>query len=195
MKNLFPILLTLILFSTCSKKQTYDIILRNGTVYDGSGMEPFAADVAIHKDTIAAIGALVNAKGIAEFDVTGLAVAPGFINMLSWSNVSLIEDGRSQGEIRQGVTLEILGEGWSMGPMNDAMKQELIDNQVDIKFDIEWTTLGEYLEYLENKGVSCNITSFVGNGGVRQYVMDYENRPPTDEELQKMKELQIQKPS
>jgi N-acyl-D-amino-acid deacylase len=189
MKNIFPILLALIFFSACSKKQTYDIILRNGTVYDGSGMEPFVADVAIHKDTIAAIGDLIDAIGVFETDVTGLAVAPGFINMLSWSNESLIEDGRSQGEIRQGVTLEILGEGWSMGPLNDAMKQEMIDDQVDITYDIEWSTLGEYLEYLQRKGVSCNVASFVGNGGVKQYVMDYENRPPTEEELEKMKNL------
>ncbi len=189
MKTLLYIILGLILFTGCSKKDVYDIILRNGTVYDGSGMEPFVADVAIRQDTIAAIGDLKDAKGIVETDVTGLAVAPGFINMLSWSNESLIIDGRSQGEIRQGVTLEILGEGWSMGPMNDAMKKEMLDRQVDIKYDIEWTTLGDYLEYLESRGISTNVASFVGNGGVRQYVMDYENRAPTDQELQKMKDL------
>jgi len=189
MKTILPVFLILILFSSCSQKETYDVILRNGTIYDGSGQIPFVGDVAIQADTIVAIGDLKNASGVVETDVSGLAVAPGFINMLSWANESLIEDGRSQGDIRQGVTLEILGEGWSMGPLNNAMKEEIIEDQVDIKYDIKWTTLGEYLEYLERRGVSTNVASFVGNGGVRQYVMGYENRPPTDQELQQMKFL------
>ena len=183
------IFLGLVILIGCTPKESYDAILRNGTIYDGSGQIPYVGDVAIQADVIGAIGDLKNAKAAVEIDVTGLAVAPGFINMLSWANESLIEDGRSQGDIRQGVTLEILGEGWSMGPMNEAMKQELIDDQVDIEYKIEWTTLGEYLDYLENRGSSTNVASFVGNGGVRQYVMGYENRPASKEELEKMKDL------
>jgi len=181
--------LGLVILIGCAPKGSYDVILRNGTIYDGSGQAPYAGDIAIQAATLAAIGDLKHAKGAVEIDATGLALAPGFINMLSWANESLIADGRSQGDIRQGVTLEILGEGWSMGPLNEAMKKELVDDQVDIKYDIEWTSLGEYLEYLEKRGISTNVASFVGNGGVRQYVMGYENRPATAAELEKMKDL------
>lgn len=181
--------LGLILLVGCTPRESYDVILRNGTIYDGSGQAPYTGDIAISADTIAAMGDLEHVKGIEEIDVKGLAIAPGFINMLSWANESLIEDGRSQGDIRQGVTLEILGEGWSMGPLNEAMKQELVDDQGGFKYAVEWTTLGEYLEYLEKRGVSTNVASFVGNGGVRQYVMGYENRPATREELDRMKDL------
>jgi N-acyl-D-amino-acid deacylase len=147
------------------------------------------ADIAINLDTIAAIGNLSEYHGNTEIDVNGLAVAPGFINMLSWANVSLIEDGRSQSDIRQGVTLEILGEGMSMGPLNENMKEELRTEQQDIQYDIEWTTLGEYLDFLEDKGISTNVASFVGNGTLRQYVMGYDDRKPTVEELGRMKIL------
>ena len=126
----------------------YDVILRGGTLYDGSGGPPVVGDVAVMGDRIAAIGDLPNARGQREIDVAGLAVAPGFINMLSWATESLIEDGRSQSDIRQGVTLEVMGEGSSMGPLNDAMKTEMVHQQGDIRFNIEWTTLGEYLDYL-----------------------------------------------
>jgi len=178
-----------ILLASCTSSPVYDVIIRNGIIYDGSGNSPFSADIAINQDTIAAIGELNKAIGKNEIDIQGLAVAPGFINMLSWANVSLIEDGRSQSDIRQGVTLEVLGEGLSMGPLNEIMKKELLDEQQDIVYDIEWTTLGEYLDYLEKKGISTNIASFVGNGTLRQHVMGYENRPSTDEELDKMKQL------
>ena len=181
--------LGLVLLVGCTPKDSYDVILRNGTIYDGSGQTPYVGDIAIQADTIAAIGDLQHAKGAEEIDVNGLAVAPGFINMLSWANESLIEDGRSQGDIRQGITLEVLGEGWSMGPLNEAMKQELIEDQGAIKYEIEWTSLGEYLEYLTKRGVSTNVASFVGNGGVRQHVMGYEKRSATQEELEKMKDL------
>ena len=146
----FFIFLTVIYFS-CSALTDYDVIIRNGLVYDGSGNEPIPADVAIQADTIAAIGDLSQHSAKKEIDANGMAVAPGFINMLSWATESLIEDGRSQSEIRQGVTLEVFGEGWSMGPLNDKMKQESMESQGDIKFDIEWTTLGEYLEEKEIK--------------------------------------------
>ena len=170
----------------------YDIILRNGTIYDGSGQAPTKGDVAISGDQIAAIGQLSAFTGAVEYDLNGLAVAPGFINMLSWSPESLIEDGRSQSEIRQGVTLEVMGEGSSMGPLNDAMKADGPGSymaQGDIKYDVEWTTLGEYLEWLEKRGVSCNIASFVGSSTLRIHTIGYDDRPPTDEEMAEMKRL------
>jgi N-acyl-D-amino-acid deacylase len=124
-----------------------------------------------------------------EIDASGMAVAPGFINMLSWATESLIEDGRSQSEIRQGVTLEVFGEGWSMGPLNQGMKQEALEQQGDIKYEIEWTTLGEYLDYLVDRGVSTNVASFVGATTVRIHVLGYEDRAPTPEELDQMRAL------
>ena len=144
-------------------------------------------DVAIDDDRIAAIGSLDDMRGKLEIDATGMAVAPGFINMLSWANVSLIEDPRSQSDIRQGVTLEVLGEGSSMGPLNDRMKAAILEQQGDIKYDIEWTTLGEYLEYLEDRGVSTNIASFIGAATVRVNEIGYEDRPPTSDELERMR--------
>jgi len=165
----------------------YDVIIRNGTVYDGSGSQPVTADVAIDDDRIAAIGSLDDMRGKLEIDAEGMAVAPGFINMLSWANVSLIVDPRSQSDIRQGVTLEVLGEGSSMGPLNDKMKEEILEEQGDIQYDIEWTTLGEYLEYLENRGVSTNVASFIGAATVRVNEIGYEDRPPTPDELERMR--------
>ena len=167
----------------------YDVILWGGTVYDGSGGEPRVADVAISDDVIAAIGDLGDAAAALEIDATGLAVAPGFVNMLSWATESLIQDGRSQSDIRQGVTLEVMGEGNSMGPLNAAMKQELLDRQWDVRYDIEWTTLGEYLEYLVERGVSTNVASFVGAATPRKYVIGYEDRAPTAEELEAMQQI------
>ena len=167
----------------------YDIVLRNGTIYDGLGKAPLAGDVAIEGDTIAAVGSLGQARGRKEIDASGLAVAPGFINMLSWAGVSLIEDGRSQSDIRQGVTLEVLGEGWSMGPLNEAMKGEMVERQGDIRYDVEWTTLDEYLESLVARGVSPNVASFVGATTVRIHVLGYADRAPTPEELTRMQGL------
>jgi N-acyl-D-amino-acid deacylase len=168
---------------------TYDVILRGGTVYDGRGGAPFVADVALHGDSIAAIGDLSTARGRTEVDARGLAVAPGFINMLSWATESLLVDGRSQSDIRQGVTLEVFGEGSSMGPLNPAMKKEIIEQQGDLKFDVKWTTLGEYLEHLERRGVSPNVASFVGATTVRVHEVGYANRAPTPEELERMRAL------
>jgi N-acyl-D-amino-acid deacylase len=158
-------------------------------VYDGSGSPGVAADVAIQGDRIAAIGSLTGARGRTEIDVEGLAVAPGFVNMMCWANESLIEDGRSQSDIRQGVTLEVMGEGQSMGPLNDAMKAEKLRRQADIKYEIEWTTLGEYLEYLERRGVSPNVASFIGAATPRIHVLGHEDRAPTPEELDQMRAL------
>lgn len=170
----------------------YDAVVRHGMLYDGSGRPPVRADVAISGDAIAAVGVLTNARAQTEIDARGLAVAPGFINMLSWATDSLLEDGRSQSDIRQGVTLEVFGEGWSMGPLNATMKADLIARQTDIKFRVEWTTLGEYLDHLVQRGVSCNVASFVGATTVRIHELGYADRPPTPDELHRMKLLVAQ---
>jgi N-acyl-D-amino-acid deacylase len=167
----------------------YDLLIRNGMIYDGSGRPPVTGDIAVNGATIAAIGQLRGARGRLELDAQGLAVAPGFINMLSWANRSLLEDGRSQSDIRQGVTLEVLGEGSSMGPLNDNMKRQMREQQGDIKYAIEWTTLSEYLDHLVKRGVSCNVASFVGATTVRVHEIGYADRPPTPAELQRMKRL------
>jgi N-acyl-D-amino-acid deacylase len=177
---------------SCSHGPEYDAIIRNGDVYDGSGDKPFKADVGIRGDSIAFIGDLKNARGKTETDATGKAVSPGFINMLSWANESLIEDGRSQSDIRQGVTLEVMGEGMSMGPLSAKMKRELQLGQSGIHYQVSWNTLGEYLTYLERRGVSCNVASFLGAGTVRTNVIGEENRVATPAELEKMKLLVAQ---
>jgi N-acyl-D-amino-acid deacylase len=183
------LLMTLLAVTACAPAPQYDLVIRNGTIYDGSGMAGFVGDVAINGDAIAAIGDIGKAKGSTEIDATGLAVSPGFINMMCWANESLIEDGRSQSDIRQGVTLEVLGEGSSMGPLNEAMKEAMLRRQGDIKYDIEWTSLAEYLEYLEGRGVSPNVASFIGAATPRKYVIGYEDRAPTPEELEQMRGL------
>lgn len=177
------------IFSACKSETKYDIIIRNGMIYDGNGGEPYKADIAINKDTIAFIGDLSNVAGKTEVDANENAVAPGFINMLSWANESLIQDGRSQSDIRQGVTLEVMGEGLSMGPYTEQMKKQEKESQTDIKFDIVWNTLGGYLSYLEKKGVSCNVASFVGATSIRAFVIGEDNRDPYVEELDSMKLL------
>lgn len=173
----------------CSLLTPYDVIISNGTVYDGSGGAPFVADVGIRGDTIQAIGSLDFSAARRRVDATGLAVAPGFINMLSWATESLIQDGRSQGDIRQGVTLEVFGEGQSMGPLSRRMKRAQTESQGDLKFDIPWTTLGEYLDHLVERGVSPNVASFIGATTVRIHEIGYEDRPPTPEELDRMRGL------
>ena len=167
----------------------YDIIIRNGLLYDATGKPPIAGDIAINADTIAAMGDLSGQTGMKIIDADGKAISPGFINMLSWANVSLIEDGRSQSDIRQGVTLEVLGEGSSMGPMNERMATDRTEGQRDIKYDVNWRTLGEYLQMLEDKGVSTNVASFIGNATVRKFVLENDSRVPSPEELEQMKGL------
>jgi N-acyl-D-amino-acid deacylase len=167
----------------------YDLILRGGTIYDGSGGKPFTGDLGVRGDRIAKVGDLGDAKGKSELDVRGLAVAPGFVNMLSWATDSLIVDGRGMSDIKQGVTLEVMGEGFSMGPLNEAMKKESKEQQGDIKYDITWTTLGEYLDHLVQLGISPNVASFVGATTVRVHEIGYADRPPTPEELERMKTL------
>lgn len=169
--------------------QSFDVIIRGGTVYDGTGRPGVRADVGINNDQIAAIGNLRSATAKTVVDATGLAVAPGFINMLSWSTESLIIDGRSQGEIRQGVTTQIMGEGWSMGPLNEQMKRQMKEDQGDLKFDVEWTTLADYLKYLERRGVSQNVASYIGATTIRINVIGLEDKQPTPEQIEKMREL------
>ena len=172
-----------------SRPADFDVLIQNGTVYDGTGRAPKRVDIAIKGDRIVAIGNLRRARAANVVDAKGLAVAPGFINMLSWSTESLIADGRSQGEIRQGVTTQIMGEGWSMGPLNERLKKQVVSEQDDIKFEIEWSTLAEYLKYLERRGVSQNVASFVGATTIRQYVLGDADVQPTAAQLQEMREL------
>ena len=169
--------------------EKYDVIIRRGAIYDGGGGKPFVGDVAIKADRVAKLGELGQATADVEIDAKGLAVAPGFINMLSWATESLLQDGRSQSDLRQGVTLEVFGEGWSMGPLNDAMRAEMIRMQGDVKFDVAWTTLAEFLEHLQRRGVSTNVASFVGATTVRIHVLGYADRPPNAAELERMKGL------
>ena len=174
-----------LVWSACSPAPAYDIVIRSGTVYDGSGNEPVVADVAIRGDSIVAVGT-VKERGSTEVDATGLAVSPGFINMLSWSTESLIEDGRSQGDIRQGVTLEVMGEGDSMGPLSDTLKAEMRSQQGDITYPITWTSLREYQEMLVKKGISTNIASFIGATTLRMKHVGWDDRDPTAAQLAAM---------
>jgi N-acyl-D-amino-acid deacylase len=169
--------------------ETFDFVIKGGTVYDGSGGEGRRIDVGIRNDRIARVEDLSRARAKATVNANGLAVAPGFINMLSWSTESLIQDGRSESEIRQGVTTEIMGEGESMGPLTEEMKQRRIKQQGDIKFDINWTTLAEYLHYLERRGVSCNVASFIGATTIRENVIGLEDKAPTPAQLDQMRTL------
>ena len=183
-------LVTALLLAGCQGTPgDYDVIIRGGTLHDGRGNEPVVTDIAFSGDRIAAIGDLSGLSGTTEIDAKGLVVAPGFVNMLSWANETLIEDGRAMSDIKQGVTLEVMGEGSSMGPLNDDMKRMAKDRQGDIQYDIEWTTLGEYLEFLETKGVSVNVASFVGATTLRVHEVGYDDRPASEAELANMQEL------
>lgn len=190
MKNLLALVVSIVVFTSCQQK--FDVVIRGGTVYDGTGKPGVMTDVGINADTIAFLGDLTKAKGTTEIDATGLAVAPGFINMLSWATESLIIDGNSQADIRQGVTLEIFGEGKSMGPLNETIKAEMLadmQRNPDWKYDIDWTTLGEYLESLERRGVAPNVASFIGSTSVRIHELGFANRLPNADELERMKAL------
>jgi len=167
----------------------YDVIIRGGTLYDGTGAAGRRADVAIRGDRIAGVGDFASAAATTVIDAKGLAVAPGFINMLSWATESLLVDGRSQGDIRQGVTLEIFGEGNSMGPLNDDMKKRMVEQMGDIKYDITWTTLSEYLRELERRGVSTNVASYLGATTVREHVIGLEDKKPTPQQLDAMRAI------
>lgn len=175
--------------SSPAESPKLDVLILNGTVYDGRGGEGKRADVALRGDRIAGVGDYQKASASLTIDARGLAVAPGFINMLSWATDSLIADGRSQSEIRQGVTTEIMGEGDSMGPVNDRVREKMLREQKDIHYEIKWTTLADYLRYLEMRGISCNVASFVGATTIRENVIGFENRPPTEKELEEMRVL------
>jgi N-acyl-D-aspartate/D-glutamate deacylase len=181
---------TVLFLCACAttSRPTYDIVIRNGTIYDGGGGDSIRGDVAIHGDRIAAVGR-VEGAGKTEIDAHGLAVAPGFINIMSQAQESLIADGRGMSDVKQGVTTEIFGEGESMGPLSPAMKEEFKTYQTDIKYDIAWTTLGEYLQWLTQRGVSPNVGSFIGAATPRVNVLGRANRAPTGDELEQMRAL------
>lgn len=192
-RPLLPLLL--LALAACGGKQAgapagYDLIIRNGVVYDGSGAAPERVDVAVNGDRVAAwLPAGSDAAAKLELDARGRAVAPGFINVLSWATESLIEDGRGMGDTKQGVTLEIFGEGWSMGPLNARMKENALRRQGDIRYDIPWTTLGGYLEYLEQRGITPNVASFVGATTVRIHVLGEDDVQPDAGQLARMQDL------
>lgn len=179
----------LTLLAACDRSEPVDLVLRGGLIHDGSGELPFVGDVAIVGDSIVAVGDIGRRRGTVELDVAGLAVAPGFVNMLSWATESLLQDGRGLSDIMQGVTLEVFGEGSSMGPLSDTMRTLMIAGQGDIRFDVPWTTLNEYLEHLVSRGVSVNVASFIGATTVREHELGWDNRAPTPEELARMQEL------
>jgi len=191
MKTIIHFVLLFVVFTAC-QKQKFDVVIRGGTVYDGSGKPGLITDVGINADTVAVIGDLSKAEGKTEINARGLAVAPGFINMLSWATETLLIDGNSQADIRQGVTLEVFGEGESMGPLNETMKTDIeaaMQRNPDWRYDIDWTTLDEYLQSLERRGVATNVASFIGATSVRIHELGYANRLPNAEELERMKAL------
>lgn len=183
------IILCLGLVGAASAAEQVDLLIDNGVIYDGSGGNPVKGSVAVRNGRVVAVGKLADYQARQTLDAKGLAVAPGFINTLSWATESLIHDGRAMSDIKQGVTLEIFGEGTSMGPVNATIKQEMLKTQGDIRYDITWTTLGEYLDFLTKKGVSPNVASFIGAATVRQHEIGFANRAPTPEELGRMQEL------
>jgi len=192
MKRFVALLLLLLapaLLWSQTEQNKFDVLIKDGTVYDGTGGDPIQTDIGIKGDRIVTVGKLDRDQAVKVVDASGLAVAPGFINMLSWSVVSLIADGRSQSDIRQGVTTEIFGEGTSMGPLNDDMKQRAVRAQSDIKYDIAWTTLAEYLTHLEKRGISPNVASFIGAATIREHVLGQEDVQPTSEQMEQMREL------
>ncbi|MDQ3068892.1 MAG: D-aminoacylase [Acidobacteriota bacterium] len=188
MRYVFALVLAGITGVTAQQRR-FDVVITGGMVYDGTGGAPVRADVGITGDTITAIAPSLPTAGASVIDATGLAVSPGFINMLSWATESLIVDGRSQSDIRQGVTTEIFGEGSSMGPVNEEMRARWTREQGAIKYPISWTTLAQYLQFLETKGVSPNVASFIGAATIREHVVGLEDRKPTAWELELMQEL------
>ncbi|WPP48304.1 N-acyl-D-amino-acid deacylase family protein [Catalinimonas niigatensis] len=180
----FLVLIPFLIVFACAKPQPehrYDVVLTNGMIYDGSGETPVQGEVAITGQKIAAVGDIGSYEADTVIDVQGMAVSPGFINMLSWAANPLLEDGRSMSGIKQGVTLEVFGEGSSLGPVSEYARQN--NNQ------IQWTTFGEALEYMADKGIAPNVASFVGATTIRVHELGYEDRAPSEEELKRMQEL------
>ena len=184
MKKIYILSIAFLLLISCAE---YDVIIRDGMVYDGTGSKPYTGDIGIKNDKIVKISESINGEAREEINASGFAVSPGFINMLSWATTSLLKDGRSLSDIKQGVTLEVFGEGWSMGPLNEKMKEA--EQEEAQGFQIDWNTLGQYLESLEDRGVSTNVASFVGATTLRIHEIGFEDREPTDKEMTKMKEL------
>jgi N-acyl-D-amino-acid deacylase len=180
---------TALALSSASPPTSYSVLIHGGTIYDGSGGEPYLGDVALKGDKIAYVGPHAPGRASRVIDATGKAVSPGFINMLSWATESLIADGRGQSDTRQGVTLEVMGEGDSMGPLTPKMKKLEVQRQGDIKYPIRWTTLGQYLEYLKKKGVTPNVASFVGATTVRVHELGEKDVDPTPAQLRRMRAL------
>jgi N-acyl-D-amino-acid deacylase len=191
-KHQLPLFTSFVFLFACYTKPQYDTIIHNGIIYDGTGAKSFKGDVAINGDTIAFIGDLSGAKSLNDVDAKGMAVSPGFIDVQSQSMESLIQDGRSLGAIKQGVTLEVFGEGESMGPVTDTLKAIAERHLGDIKYKIEWKSLKDYLQYLQAKGVSTNVASFLGAATIRENVLLFANRAPDSTELAKMKSLVTQ---
>ena len=190
MRRIFLIsILSFNLILSCSEGLKVDVLIENGIIYDGTGNSPFKGSVAIKGEKIIYIGSPKSFQATTRIDATNQAVAPGFINMLSWGVETLIEDGKSQSDIRQGVTLEVFGEGMSWGPLNEEMKVDLLKKQGDIQYEIPWNTLGEYLQFLEDKGVSTNVASFIGATTLRINAVGYEDREPNPKELKLMTDL------
>ncbi|MGQ0740987.1 MAG: hypothetical protein ACT4OG_01640 [Alphaproteobacteria bacterium] len=181
--------LSIAVHSHAAETPRYDVLIRGGAIYDGTGEKSFVGDVAVAGDRIVFVGRKAVGGARHLIDARGLAVAPGFINMLSWSTESLIVDGRGQSELRQGITLEVMGEGWSMGPLNEPMKRLAEQRQGDIKFKITWTTLGEYLDTLQKRGISLNVASFVGATTVRIHELGEGNVQPNAAQLNRMRSL------
>ena len=188
-KSAFFLFASIALFLSCSQGPKVDVVIQNGTLYDGTGSPPFIGTVAIKGDKIVYVGPPKFFRTDQNINATDKAVSPGFINMLSWGVDSLIEDGKSQSDLRQGVTLEVFGEGMSWGPLNDPLKASMKKKQGDIQYEITWTTLGEYLQFLEDKGISTNVASFIGATTLRVNAVGYEDRAPNVEELELMKDL------
>lgn len=166
----------------------FDVVIRNGIIFDGSGQRPLVGDVAIIGDRIAFVGHHAPGHGKQEIDATSEAVAPGFINMLAHPEASLLVDGRALSDLRQGVTLEVMGED-SMGPLTPQMKQRMMERQSDIRYAVDWTTLGEYLDKIERRGIAPNVASFVGAGTVRVNVLGEADVQPTSAQLSQMRGL------
>jgi len=178
-----------LMISAAPRPVAYSVLIRGGTIYDGSGGTPYVGDVAIRGDKIVYVGPHAPGRAARVVDATGKAVSPGFVNMLSWATESLIADGRGLSDTVQGVTLEVMGEGDSMGPLTPEMKRLEVKRQGDIKYPIRWTTLGQYLQYLQNKGITPNVASFVGATTVRVHELGEKDVDPTPAQLTRMRAL------
>lgn len=188
-RDAFAVAVAALLATSAAPPVAYNVIIHGGMIYDGSGDTPYVGDVAIKGDKIVYVGPHAPGRAARVFDASGKAVSPGFVNMLSWANESLIADSRGLSDTVQGVTLEVMGEGNSMGPWNPEMKRLELQRQSDIRYPIRWTTLGQYLEYMQRKGITPNVASFVGATTVRVHELGEKDVQPTPAQLQRMRAL------